>query len=197
MLVSELMGRSTVLSMALENGWELDDDAARGLVDRVKELESEGYQFEAAGGSLELLIRRSTSGHREPFETLGVAVRTESRGAEVVAVADLALLVGDEEVTVGATAEDGPVDALDRALREALRPAFPEVDELRLVDFKVRDLDSSDGTAARVRVVVETSDGHTSWGTVGVHRNIIQASWIALSEGIKVGLVRARERVSG
>src|SRR5690606_32513314 len=101
--------------------------------------ESEGYQFEAAGGSLELLIRRSTSGHREPFETLGVAVRTESRGAEVVAVADLALLVGDEEVTVGATAEDGPVDALDRALREALRPAFPEVDELRLVDFKVRD----------------------------------------------------------
>ncbi|MFO7298636.1 MAG: citramalate synthase [Actinomycetes bacterium] len=195
MLVSELMGRSTVLSMASRNGWELDPATAQALVERVKTLEAEGYQFEAAEGSLELLVRGETGGYEDPFETLGVEVRSGTGpDGEVVAVAELRLRIGGGEVTVTAKAPNGPVDALDRALREALRPTHPEVDGLRLVDFKVRDLDSSDGTAARVRVLVETSDGYTSWGTVGVHRNIIQASWLALSDGIKVGLVRARER---
>ena len=98
--------------------------------------------------------------------------------------------VADDEIEVN-TEGDGPVNAMDEALRKALETAYPDVKRLRLTDFKVRDLDSSDGTAARVRVLIETTDGDSTWGTVGVHQNIIQASWQALSEGITVGLLRA------
>jgi 2-isopropylmalate synthase len=109
---------------------------------------------------------------------------------EVTAKADLRLKVGDRLVESSAEG-DGPVNAIDQAVRKALGDTYPEVDRLRLTDFKVRDLDSSDGTAARVRVLIETTNGESSWGTVGVHQNIIEASWQALSEGILVGLLRA------
>jgi 2-isopropylmalate synthase len=108
----------------------------------------------------------------------------------VTATASLIVKVGGEVVEVSAEG-DGPVNAMDEALRTALEPTYPEMKRLRLTDFKVRDLDSSDGTAARVRVLIETSNGESSWGTVGVHQNIIEASWQALSEGIMVGLLRA------
>jgi 2-isopropylmalate synthase len=189
MLFSELMGRATVMSVAEKRGWSIDPDTAQGLVDRVKELEHAGYQFEAADGSFEMLVRRATEGFEELFELEALSVQIQANG-EVTATANLELRVDGKLVEV--TAEgDGPVNAMDQALRTALGELFPEVKRLRLTDFKVRDLDSSDGTAARVRVLIETTNGDSSWGTVGVHQNIIEASWQALSEGIMVGVLRA------
>jgi 2-isopropylmalate synthase len=191
MLFSELMGRATVLSVAQEKGWSMDPETAQGLVDRVKTLEHAGYQFEAADGSFEMLVRRASANHRDLFdvESLSVSIQANSEG-NVTAVANLKVAVDGEVVDVSAEG-DGPVNAMDEALRKALEVSYPEVKRLRLTDYKVRDLDSSDGTAARVRVLIETSNGESSWGTVGVHQNIIEASWQALSEGIMVGLLRA------
>jgi 2-isopropylmalate synthase len=191
MLFSELMGRATVMSVAEEKGWSMDPETAQGLVEKVKELEHAGYQFEAADGSFEMLMRRATPGHQDLFdvEDLSVSIRANPEG-RVTATASLIVKVGGEVVEVSAEG-DGPVNAMDEALRTALEPTYPEMKRLRLTDFKVRDLDSSDGTAARVRVLIETSNGESSWGTVGVHQNIIEASWQALSEGIMVGLLRA------
>jgi 2-isopropylmalate synthase len=189
MLFSELMGRATVLTVAEEKGWDLDPERAQMLVDQVKELEHAGYQFEAADGSFEMLVLRATEGYEELFELDSLAVHIQANG-EVTAKADLRLKVGDRLVESSAEG-DGPVNAIDQAVRKALGDTYPEVDRLRLTDFKVRDLDSSDGTAARVRVLIETTNGESSWGTVGVHQNIIEASWQALSEGILVGLLRA------
>jgi 2-isopropylmalate synthase len=189
MLFSELMGRATVLTVAEEKGWDLDPERAQMLVDQVKELEHAGYQFEAADGSFEMLVLRATEGYEELFELESLAVHIQANG-EVTAKAELRLKVGDRLVESSAEG-DGPVNAIDQAVRKALGDTYPEVDRLRLTDFKVRDLDSSDGTAARVRVLIETTNGESSWGTVGVHQNIIEASWQALSEGILVGLLRA------
>ncbi|HEX5695509.1 MAG TPA: citramalate synthase, partial [Acidimicrobiia bacterium] len=190
MLFSELMGRATVLSVAQEKGWSIDPETAQGLVDRVKTLEHAGYQFEAADGSFEMLVRRASANHHDLFEveSLSVSIQANSEG-NVPAVANLTVAVDGDVVDVSAEG-DGPVNAMDEALRKALELTYPEVKRLRLTDYKVRDLDSSDGTAARVRVLIETSNGESSWGTVGVHQNIIEASWQALSEGIMVGLLR-------
>ncbi|MGH8913794.1 MAG: alpha-isopropylmalate synthase regulatory domain-containing protein [Acidimicrobiia bacterium] len=138
-----------------------------------------------------MLVRRATADHEDLFEieSLRVNIQANAEG-RVTAVASLTVVVGGEGVEVSAEG-DGPVNAMDEALRKALETSYPDVKRLRLTDFKVRDLDSSDGTAARVRVLIETTDGESSWGTVGVHQNIIEASWQALSEGIMVGLLRA------
>jgi 2-isopropylmalate synthase len=189
MLFSELMGRATVLTVAREKGWDLDPGRAQALVEQVKQLEHAGYQFEAAEGSFEMLVRRATEDHHDLFQLESLTVNIQANG-EVTAKADLTLTVGDDRVVVSAEG-DGPVNAMDQALRKALQDTFPEVKRLRLTDYKVRDLDSSDGTAARVRVLIETTNGESSWGTVGVHQNIIEASWQALSEGIMLGLLRA------
>jgi 2-isopropylmalate synthase len=188
MLFSELMGRATVLTVAKEKGWDLDPDRAQQLVEQVKRLEHAGYQFEAADGSFEMLVRRATEGYEELFELDALSVSIQANG-EVTARANLTLTVNGETVEVSAEG-DGPVNAMDQALRSALVDTHPEVKRLRLTDYKVRDLDSSDGTAARVRVLIETTNGESSWGTVGVHQNIIEASWQALSEGILIGLFR-------
>jgi 2-isopropylmalate synthase len=190
MLFSELMGRTTVLTVASEKGWDLDPDRAQALVDQVKQLEHAGYQFEAADGSFEMLVRRATEEHEDLFRLEALSVNIQANG-EVTAKAQMRLTVGEESIEVSAEG-DGPVNAMDQALRSALQDTYPEVKRLRLTDYKVRDLDSSDGTAARVRVLIETSNGESSWGTVGVHQNIIEASWQALSEGIMLGLLRAR-----
>jgi 2-isopropylmalate synthase len=191
MLFSELMGRATVMAVAQEKGWSMDPEIAQALVDKVKSLEHAGYQFEAADGSFEMLVRRAREDHQDLFdvESLSVSIQANSEG-NVTAIAKLTVAVDGEMVEVSAEG-DGPVNAMDEALRKALDVSYPEVKRLRLTDYKVRDLDSSDGTAARVRVLIETSNGESSWGTVGVHQNIIEASWQALSEGIMVGLLRA------
>ena len=175
MLFSELMGRATVLTVAQEKGWDLDPDRAQMLVEQVKQLEHAGYQFEAAEGSFEMLVRRATDGYEELFqlESLSVSVRADRRG-NCPSQPD----AHRERRHRGGLGQegDGPVNAMDQALRSALVDTHPEVKRLRLTDYKVRDLDSSDGTAARVRVLIETNNGESSWGTVGVHQNIIEAS---------------------
>ena len=190
MVVSEQAGRASIVAKAAELGIDIDPDTARRVLERVKELEFRGYHFEAADGSFELLIRRM-DGWEQPFFRLeSFRVFTERREAtEVAAEATVKVYVGPERVVT--TGEGvGPVHALDQALRAALRGAYPAIDDLRLTDYRVRVLDSSDGTGAKVRVLLETSDHETSWGTIGVHENIIEASWEALVDGLVVGLLR-------
>jgi 2-isopropylmalate synthase len=190
-VVSELAGRSTVVAKAEAQGLELTADDAQAVVDRIKVLEHEGYTFEAADGSFELLLREAQGWKPDFFDLESYRVFVENRGGEVVAEATVKVNVGDERVV--RTAEgDGPVSALDRALRAALSSAYPEINRIHLTDYRVRDLDSSDGTSARVRVLNEHTNGNEVWGTVGVHENIIDASWKALSDGLVIGLLRAR-----
>jgi 2-isopropylmalate synthase len=193
MIASELMGRSTVLAWAGRRGWDLDLAAAQEVVDRVKVLEHQGYLFEAADGSFELLIRKARGWSQDFFQAESFRSLVEQRpDGEVLSEATVKIRVGEQRFVV--TREgDGPVHALDRALRAALVVSYPEVERIRLTDYRVRDLDSSDGTGARVRVLIECSNGRESWGTVGVHRNIVSASWEALESGVVLGLLRSRE----
>jgi 2-isopropylmalate synthase len=192
-VVSELAGRSTVLQKAEAQGLELTSVDAQIVVDRIKELEHRGYQFEAADGSFELLLREAQGWKQDFFQLESYRVFVENRDDEVLAEATVKVHVGDERVVM--TSEgDGPVSALDRALRGALAGHYPSIDRIRLTDFRVRDLDSSDGTSARVRVLVENRDGDTVWGSVGVHENIIDASWKAVVDGLVVGLIRLEEQ---
>ncbi len=191
MVVSEQAGKASVFHKAAELGLEMDDDLARTVLDRVKKQEQAGYHYEAADGSFELLVREATGWEQPFFELESFRTFVERRpGEDVGAEATVKLMVGDERVIT--TGEgNGPVHALDQALRAALRTRYPEVDQLRLTDYRVRVLDSKDGTAATVRVLLETSDGDGSWGTIGVHENVIEASWEASAEGIVVGLLRS------
>ncbi|MGH3651213.1 MAG: alpha-isopropylmalate synthase regulatory domain-containing protein, partial [Acidimicrobiia bacterium] len=190
MVISELAGKASVLSKAEELGLDIGGSLAGEVVERVKELEHQGYQFEAADGSFELLVREMT-GWKNPYFTLeSFRVQSERRSDEsTVSEATVRLDAGGERrVSVGEGV--GPVHALDMALREALRDHYPRVTDLRLTDYRVRVLDGKDGTSARVRVILETSDHESSWGTIGVHENVIEASWEALTDGIVVGLLR-------
>ncbi len=191
MVVSEQAGKASILSKAAELGLEMDDELARVILDKVKELEHEGYHFEAADGSFELLVRQATGWEQPYFRLESFRTYIESRAdEEVIAEATVKLHVGDDRfVTTGEGV--GPVHALDQALRTALSNAYPQIADLRLSDYRVRVLDSADGTGAQVRVLIETSDHKGSWGTIGVHENVIEASWDALSDGIIVGLLRS------
>jgi 2-isopropylmalate synthase len=193
MVASELMGRSTVLAWAGRRGWDMTSAAAGEVVDQVKALEHQGYLFEAADGSFELLVRKVQGWSQDFFQAESFRSLVEQRpDGEVLAEATVKIRVGDQRFVV--TREgDGPVHALDRALRAALVVSYPEVERIKLTDYRVRDLDSSDGTGARVRVLIECSNGRESWGTVGVHRNIVSASWEALESGVVLGLLRSRE----
>jgi len=190
MVVSEQAGRASIHSKANELGLEMDDDLAVRVLERVKELEHTGHQFDAADGTFELLVRTMTGWSQSFYELESFRAFIERRAdEEVIAEATVKMVVdGNRVVTTGEG--DGPVNALDQAVRAALRTAYPEIDRLRLTDYRVRVLDSSDGTAARVRVLLETSDQVRSWGTIGVHENIIEASWRALMDGLVVGLLR-------
>ncbi len=195
-VVSELAGRSTVLSRAEAQGLGLTPDEAQTVVDRIKELEHAGYQFEAADGSFELLLRAAQGWEQDFFSLESYRVFVEHRDDTVIAEATVKVHVGEERVV--ATREgDGPLSALDRALRGALASAYPQLDRIRLTDYRVRDLDSSDGTSARVRVLTEHSNIDSSWGTIGVHENIIDASWKAVVDGVVIGLLREKERRDG
>jgi 2-isopropylmalate synthase len=192
-VVSELAGRSTVLAKAKAQGLDLSSNDAQAVVDRIKDLEHLGYQFEAADGSFELLLREAQGWTQDFFELESYRVYVEHREGEVVAEATVKVHVGGDRV-VTTREGDGPVSALDRALRAALIDTYPEVADIQLTDYRVRDLDSSDGTSARVRVLCEHADIETAWGTVGVHENIIDASWKAVVEGLVIGLLRHVKR---
>jgi 2-isopropylmalate synthase len=185
-LVSELSGKSNVLYKAEELGIEIAKDSphAKAVVEKLKEMEHDGYQFEGAEGSFQILCDRLVHNFPEFFELDGFRVITEKMGTnEPYSEAVIKLRVeGKEEHT--AAEGVGPVSALDRALRKSLGTFFPCIRDIRLTDYKVRVLNAQEATDARVRVLIETSDGHDTWGTVGVSENIIEASWKALVDSI-------------
>jgi 2-isopropylmalate synthase len=197
-LVSELAGKSNILWKAREYGMDLDRDTpdSRRILDRLKALEDEGFQFEGAEASFELLMERALGRYRPYFEldAYRVIVEEQSAADEPVAEATVRVRVkGILEHT--AAAGNGPVDALDHALRKALEEFYPNLKDLRLLDYKVRILDESKGTAAKTRVLITSGDGAETWGTVGVADNIIEASWQALVDSVEYKL-RADERRS-
>jgi 2-isopropylmalate synthase len=160
---------------------------------RIKELELQGFQFEAAEGSFEMLLRRAAQGYEAPFELDDFTVIVEKRGGGGSrAQATVRLRVAGEMVLTAADG-DGPVNALDRAVRKALLPHYPSLAEVHLVDYKVRIVDEHLGTGARPRVVIESARGAERWSTVGCSENIIEASWLALCDGLELPLLRDRE----
>jgi len=161
---------------------------------RIKHLEHRGFQFEAADGSFEMLLRRSAPDYRAPFELEDFTVLAEKRGdGRTRSQATVRIRVGGEVMHTAAEG-DGPVNALDRAVRKALLPHYPELAEVQLVDYKVRIVDEHLGTAARPRVVIESARGAERWCTVGCSDNIIEASWLALCDGLELALVRTGGR---
>ena len=181
--VSELAGRASVITKAKEFGIELTNDDAKNLIEQVQDLEYQGFQFEAADGSLYLLMKKIKGEEPSFFDFESFRVYSERRNSEnVVSEAVCKISVGEERfVTTGEGV--GPVDALNKALKSALNKNYPDVDKIKLTDYKVRIIDSSDGTEAKTRVLVEFTDGEINWSTIGVHENIINASWNALCDG--------------
>jgi 2-isopropylmalate synthase len=201
-LISELAGRGTVIEKAAEAGIELDEAAALRTVERVKELEHQGFQFEAADGSFELLMRKE-SGEYEPLfrlESWRVLVEKRADGkVETEATIKIwmparAALGGDRggeeegERYVRTAEGNGPVNALDRALRDAIGEIHPHLRDIDLVNFKVRILDETKGTGAVTRVLIDASDGQRVWGSIGVSENVIEASWDALVDSLEFGM---------
>ena len=188
LLISELSGSAAVLEKIDRYKITHDDTLRKQILERVKELEHEGYQFEAAEASFELLVRRMAGVYRPHFELEGfrVIVHKGSHGAPVTE-ATLKLRVGDE-VELTAAEGNGPVNALDGALRKALDRFYPSLRETRLVDYKVRVINPRKATAAKVRVIIESRDNDNIWGTVGVSENIILASWEALVDSVEYKL---------
>jgi 2-isopropylmalate synthase len=195
-VVSELAGGASLRMKAAELGVDLeaDPDTARKVLDDIKQLEHKGYSFETADGSLEVLLRKEL-GTYEPFFALESfrCLMEKREDGRVMTEATVKIHVGEERLI--ATAEgNGPVNALDGALRLALDAFYPDLGQIELADFKVRVLSEKKGTAAVTRVLIESDDGEKSWGTVGVSENIIEASWEALVDSIDYGLSHPRPR---
>jgi 2-isopropylmalate synthase len=191
-LVSEMAGRATVTMKADELGLAMDGPAVNQVIDDLKRLEHEGYHFEAADASLELLMRRATGWKQSFFEVESMRVITdELASGEFNTEATVKVWVGDKREV--STAEgNGPVNAIDKALRAALLAHYPALERVHLTDYKVRILDSSSATGAVTRVLLDASDGGHSWTTIGVSANIIEASWHALEESLVYGLLHAK-----
>lgn len=191
-LVSELSGKSNIFYKAEEYNINLDRNTleAQNVLKAIKELENEGYQFEGAEGSLELLIKKEANRYRKPFQLKGLRIIVEKNGSgELITEVIIKVEVDGQEVHTAAEG-NGPVNALDKALRKALEGFYPELKTMHLIDYKVRVLEESGGTSAQVRVLIESTDGKNNWGTVGVSTNIIEASWRALVDSIEYGLLQ-------
>jgi 2-isopropylmalate synthase len=196
MLISELSGKGTVQARADERGMEVDEAVAAQVVERVKALEHQGYQFEAADGSFDLLIRRET-GDYEPLFRLEAwrAIVEKREDGKVQTEATIKIWVDGERYL--RTAEgNGPVNALDKALRSAIGERYPHLRDIELVNFKVRILDETKGTGAITRVLIDASDGTDTWGAIGVSENVIEASWNALVDSLEAGMLPGRTRHS-
>jgi 2-isopropylmalate synthase len=193
-LVSELSGKSNIAEKLGEYGLEQDSELMARVLDRVQDLENEGYQFEAAEASFVLLVEKLAGRYKPWFERLHYYVSVMGvSGRAPVTEATVKLRVGDA-VQHTVSEGDGPVNALDGALRKALEPHYPRLKEMNLADFKVRVINARAGTAARVRVVIESKDHDDVWGTVGVSENVIEASWLALVDAFDHKLAKdARE----
>lgn len=192
-LVSELGGKTNIMMKAKELELDLGKESAeaRTIMSEIQRLENEGYQFEAAEASFEMLVHRLTGKLKNFFEVKKVAVRTEDIGGSAPSsVAEVKVTAKGQDYYEVADG-DGPVNALDRALRKALRRSYPVIDETHLTDYKVRVVNSEAGTAAKVRVFIQFQDKDKTWTTVGVNENIIEASWKALVDAIQYKLFKS------
>jgi len=190
-LVSELSGKSNILYKAEEYGISKDEKQTDNVLRAVKQLENQGYQFEGAEGSLELLMKKESHLYQPPFDLKGLRIIMERNMAgELLSEVTIKVEVDGHEVHTAAESKHGPVNALDKALRKALECFYPQLEQMHLLDYKVRVLEERVGTSAQVRVLIESGDGRNSWGTVGVSSNIIAASWQALVDGIEYGLLQ-------
>lgn len=187
-LISELSGKSNILAELEKAKIAEDKKLARKILDRVQQLESEGFQFEAANASFDLLVRKIMGTYKPSFELIKYYVTTERRPTgDMVNEATVKLKVGDKvEHVVGEG--DGPVNALDAALRKSLENFYPSLKDMRLIDYKVRVVNARAGTAARVRVIIQSRDKTNIWGTVGCSENVIEASWQALTDSVEYKL---------
>jgi 2-isopropylmalate synthase len=196
-LISELSGQSNVFAKVEEAGLNHEElpGKTKAILDQVKDLENQGYQFEAAEGSFEILTRKILGTHKKFFDLEGFRVIIEKRGPneECLSEATIKVRVKDKRWHTAADG-DGPVNALDRALRKALREKYPQLAAIHLVDYKVRVLDAQAGTAAKVRVLINSAEGENNWSTIGVSENIIEASWQALVDSIEYKLLRDEEK---
>jgi 2-isopropylmalate synthase len=190
-LVSDMSGRSNILAKARELGLKITADTPelRSILARIKELENEGFEFEAAEASLALLIQKHLQKRTLPFAVEAYHVSMRGNGSGSICEATIKVRVEDRFAHNVADG-DGPVNALDGALRQALSKFFPQLRKLRLTDYKVRIIDSATGTAAKTRVLITTSDGKREWGTVGVSENIITASLQALVDSMEYALLK-------
>jgi 2-isopropylmalate synthase len=190
-LISDLAGRSNIVMKARELGFAVGNDTPqlREMLAQIKDLEHQGFEFEAADGSLALLIRRALAAAPRPFVVEAYHVSLRRDGETSVCEATVKVRVGQELAHTVADG-DGPVNALDTALRAALVRFYRQLEQVRLTDYKVRIIDSRGGTAARTRVLIESSDGTSEWGTVGVNDNIVEASLQALADSLEYALVR-------
>ena len=198
-LVSDMSGRSSVMMKAKEIGVDLDarSPELKQFLDELKKLEFKGYEYEAADASFKLLLSRYLKGKKDDFELIGyrVVVSHQEATGRIVSEATVQLRIGDE--THHTVAESsGPVGALDHALRKAIAPVFPEIMEVELIDYKVRILETEHGTDAITRVLIESTDGKATWGTVGASDNIIEATWRALVDSVEYKILLKSELFS-
>ena len=192
-LISDLSGESNILYKAAEFkiDFESNDPKIRQILDDLKRLENQGFQYEGAEGSFEILIKKALGQHKRFFELMGFRVIVEKKTEEEAPLSEATIMVrvGDR-VEHTAAEGNGPVNALDHAIRKALEKFYPELKQVKLLDYKVRILSTKDGTGALTRVLIESGDGQSKWGTVGVSENIIEASWQALVDAIDYKLLK-------
>jgi 2-isopropylmalate synthase len=197
-VVSELSGRGNLLSHAEILGIEVGENGEIGqILERIKDLEARGFSFEAAEASVGIMLKRQEPGYEPPFKLIDFVVMVEHRqGRGTFAEATVKVSV-DGEVLHTAAEGNGPVNALDAALRKALIPVYPALRQFQLMDYKVRILDGNSGTAATTRVLIDTRNENSSWSTVGASANIIEASWLALADSVEYGLMIAEHPSGG
>ncbi len=188
-LLSELSGKSTILQKAKNYNLDKDPESIKKILDKVTTLENEGYQFESAEGSFDIIVRKTLGQYRKLFTVEGFRVIVEKRGGRVISEATVKIRV-DKLVEHTASEGNGPVNALDNALRKALVKFYPEIETMKLTDYRVRILHPEEATAAVTRVVIETTDEDETWGTIGVSENIIEASWKALIDSVEYKLYK-------
>lgn len=188
-VVSEMAGRATITMKAEELGLAMDGAAVNHVIDELKRLEHEGYHFEAADASLELLMRKAAGWKQDMFSIESMRVITdELPNGAFTTEATVKVWVGDQR-SVHTAEGNGPVNAIDNALRAALVPHYPQLSRIHLTDFKVRILDGATATGAVTRVLIDATNGERSWTTIGVSANVIEASWQALAELVVYGLL--------
>ncbi len=187
-VISELSGRGNLLDRSQKLGLDFSTEQAGEVLNRIKELEAQGFSFESAEGSVDVMLHRLQAGYEPPFELIDFVVMVEHRqGRGILTDAMVKVRVGDAVIHTAAEGK-GPVSALDAALRKALREVYPDLAEVRLDDYKVRILDSESGTDAVVRVLIDTKSGAQRWSTVGASPNIIEASWRAMADSLEYAL---------